>query len=381
MSDNRPVEQPTAIAGARQAAIADLDLIVAALPPAQQAVFRRLFHISVTEGSLVPPDEMRPWITKLFGSVEATLHQRIVKVTNLTTFEGSLFNELRARRPIESRITENLIEEVEKSKGDPFCRPEQGTPADVFGRVRGKLSVTASNIAKYDGFHGVIIFTEHDPYHFSAESVVDAVDTALEWGRRAHAVDPAARYFFFMWNCLWKSGASIIHGHAQVSLSRDMHYARVEHLRRVALDYRRRYDADYFSDLYRAHQAVGTGFQIGSVRAMAYLTPIKEKEILLVSDRLDDAMKKAVYAALECYRQRLGVTAFNLVLYMPPIAPADEDWSHFPIVARLVDRGEPMNRTNDMGAMELYASSVIASDPFHVARVLQSCMGEMLGER
>jgi hypothetical protein len=35
-----------------------------------------------------------------------------------------------------------------------------------------------------------------------------------------------------------------------------------------------------------------------------------------------------------------------------------------------VDRGEPFNRTVDMAAMELYASSVLFSDPFEVAATL-----------
>ena len=86
---------------------------------------------------------------------------------------------------------------------------------------------------------------------------------------------------------------------------------------------------------------------------------------------LDLAFKRTVYDVLECYRTRLGVSSFNLVLYMPPIAPSPEDWSGFPVMARAVDRGDPMNHTSDMGAMELYASSVIASDPLRVARVLQ----------
>ena len=34
--------------------------------------------------------------------------------------------------------------------------------------------------------------------------------------------------------------------------------------------------------------------------------------------------------------------------------------------ARLVDRGDPGNRTSDIGAMELYATSVIAADPYRV---------------
>ena len=37
----------------------------------------------------------------------------------------------------------------------------EGTPEDVFGRIRGRHCITASNVAKYDGFHAVVIF---DPY-------------------------------------------------------------------------------------------------------------------------------------------------------------------------------------------------------------------------
>ena len=56
---------------------------------------------------------------------------------------------------------------------------------------------------------------------------------------------------------------------------------------------------------------------------------------------------------------------------MPPLAPVAEDWSGFPRVVRIVDRGEATNKTADVGAMELYASSVVSSDPFRVAAALR----------
>jgi hypothetical protein len=68
----------------------------------------------------------------------------------------------------------------------------------------------------------------------------------------------------------------------------------------------------------------------------------------------------------------MGVTSFNLALYLPPLAPVNEDWDGFPAVVRMVDRGDPANKTVDVGAMELYASSVITSDPFRVAEVMRS---------
>ena len=88
--------------------IADIPELVEALPPGERALFQRIFHISTTTGRLIPPRSMHPWIKGYFGSVEAVLRQRIVKVTNLITMEGSLFNELRARRPMEARESTDL---------------------------------------------------------------------------------------------------------------------------------------------------------------------------------------------------------------------------------------------------------------------------------
>ena len=56
---------------------------------------------------------------------------------------------------------------------------------------------------------------------------------------------------------------------------------------------------------------------------------------------------------------------------MPPLVRVDEDWSGFPTVVHLVDRGSPANRTSDIGTMELYAAPVVASDPFLVAEILR----------
>jgi len=367
--------------------IADIAALVAALPAAERELFGRIFHLSTTVGRLRPPETMHGWIERHFGSVEAVLTQRIVKITNLVTMEASLFNDIRASRPIETKSDECFAKLVEESKGGPFCNPLQYTPEDVFGRVRGAHCVTASNIAKYDGFHGLVIFDEHDPLRFTAEEVGDYLDTALAWAYKAHQVDEEARYFFFMWNCLWRSGASILHGHAQMSLSRDIHYAKVEHLRRAALRYRAEHGSNYFRDLCAAHRALGLAFENGGTHILVHLTPIKEKEVLLISEPwpgpaprpcLDDDFKDSIYRVLRCFIDCLGVCSFNLALYLPPIdggeGKPEEDWSGFPALVRIVDRGDVANRTADMGAMELYAASVVASDPFRVAEALQSSL-------
>lgn len=355
--------------------IVHLAELVQALPVAERERFQRIFQIDTTVGELRPPPSMHDWIKEYFGSVEAVERQRIVKVTNLITLEGSLFNELRAGRPMEARAPSDLTQTIMSHTGGPFCRPLEGTPEDVFGRIEGDHCITASNIAKYDGFHGLVIFDEHNPLQFSAKRVKDYIDTALTWAREAHCVDKEARYFFLMWNCLWRSGASIVHGHAQMTLSRGIHYAKVEHLRRAALLYRIAHGINYFDDLYAVHKSLGLTADYKGVRVLAYLTPIKEKEVVLISERLDNELKYVIYKVLQCFVGALGVSSFNLALYMRPIDSVPEDWKGFPVLVRVVDRGDPDNRTADFGAMELYASSVIASDPFRVVDALSRSFG------
>jgi hypothetical protein len=355
--------------------ITNLPALLRGLPPGERAAAERVFEVSATTGRLVAPEGMRPWIAKTFGSVEAAEEQRIVRVTNKATLEGTLFNGLRASRPLDTGMSADLEGEIRATEGDPFCRPEEGTPADTFGRARGRHSVTASNVAKYDGFHGVVVFDDHNPLDLTPEKVSDYISVALEWLRRAREEDPEAVYPFLMWNCLWRAGGSIIHGHAQVAATRGSHYPKVERLRRDARAYSETHAADYFEDLWRVHDALGLSFlDHDGARGFASLTPVKEKELVLVGrDAADEGFRRAVGETLRRYVRDLGASAFNVAFYLPPPpgAGVPEDWSSFPVLAYVVDRGDPSNRTSDVAAMELYAASVVASDPFAVARVLR----------
>src|SRR3954451_11685157 len=260
--------------------ITNLPDLLSGLSPEEHALAERIFDVSATTGLLDPPEAMHAWIEKSFGSVGRVRAQRIVKVTNRITLEGTLFNELRASRPLDTGVSLDLDREIAATEGDPFCHPKDGTPADVFGRVEGEHAITASNVAKYDGFHGVIVFDDHNPLHLAPEKVAGYVSVGLEWGQKALETDPEARYPFLMWNCLWRAGGSIIHGHAQVTATRGTHYPKVEHLRRAASSYHAEHGSNYFDALCRVHDAWGLTVPAeNGVRAFASLSPVKEKEI------------------------------------------------------------------------------------------------------
>lgn len=361
--------------------------IVFSLPDERQARFGRIFHLSSTVGQVVPPEAMETWIAERFGSLEAVEEQYIIKVTNLVTMEGALFNELRTLRPVEVPSPEELAEVVQTDQNDPFCDPETLTPTDTFaqseatpGRIRGKSCVTASSLVKIDGYHGLVPFDEHDPLRFTQDQLSDYLDVAWRWAELAHQEDPRARYYLVIWNCLPRAGASLVHGHLQMLLTRDVHYPKIEAWRRAAHTYWENYQQNYFDDLFEVHTDIGLGFTSDGVQVMASLTPIRDREVLVIADVEDYArpgafsapFKQALFLILDTFINRLGVTAFNLAIYVPPLADTGKAWQGFPIIARLVDRGHPNEQISDFGAMELYAASVISTDPYRVVEALRA---------
>jgi hypothetical protein len=367
-----------------EATIARLPELIAELPERERRMAERLFQVVATTGAMEPPPEMAPWLERTFGSVETTRHQRIIRVMNRWTFEGATFNSLRSRRPGASDTSATpadppeLRERIDRALGDDFCQPETHTPADTFGRVRGQRMITASNVAKADGWHGVAVFTQHDPLAVDEPLVDDLFAVALDWARLAQRDDPEARHFFLFWNCLWRAGASLIHGHAQMTLSHAMAHARIEGQRAAAQRYHAETGGDYFTDLATVHEALGLRTTPAhAVAGFATLTPIKEREVMLLAfgARMEDLARLAapLWETLRVAMGVMGVRAFNVAAYGPPLGQDASlaDWADFPLVARFVDRGAPLAAPSDIAALELFGSSLIASDPFDVARTLR----------
>ncbi len=349
--------------------ILKLDEVVGSLPAAEKKRFQQIYTVTPAIGELRVPESMEPWVERQFGSVTAVTRQKIVRVTNKVTYEETLFSKLRASRPLDTGGID--VQLAYANAPDLFGNPHDNTPEDSFGRVVGKHSITASNVAKFDGLHGLVIFDDFNPLHFSREQVIDYIDVAREWAKKAQTAQPQAKYFIFIWNCLWRAGASIGHGHAHVMLTSGRHYAKVDRLRQAAVNYRQSCGSNYFVDMFQAHRAVGCAVKKGEVSILAYLTPFKDKEVILMAEELTLSLEERLYEVLACFRDRLGVTSFNLSLVTPPLAETEESWEDFPVMVRLVDRGSPSHRASDVGGMEIYAASVVSSDPIELARELR----------
>ncbi|PIR42868.1 hypothetical protein CO058_02215 [candidate division WWE3 bacterium CG_4_9_14_0_2_um_filter_35_11] len=338
------------------------------LSKVDKKLFDQIYSFWETKGELALPTEMDSWVQTNFGSIADVKKQDFIRITNTVTYEGAIFNELRTMRPlVESGYNFNdVMDQIKATEGDPFLHPETGTPADVFGRVKGDYCITASNVAKYDGFHGLIIFDDHNPLLFSRKRVRDYFDVAYKWFEKANKYNPLAIYPLFTWNCLWRAGASVIHGHAQVVLTESQAYAKVEDLRISSHNYQERNRSNYFDDVYEIHKKFGLAYKVGDVRVLVNITPIKEKEIMIFGMGLNKELADVVSDTLNTMKERLGVSSFNLSIILPPLSKTAEVWEHMPIIVRIVDRGSLSAKTSDIGSMELYAQSVIGSNPYLV---------------
>jgi hypothetical protein len=346
----------------------ELQRRLAALDPAARARVDRLFEISIEHGETDPPASMTEWLRATFGSVEAVRNQTIVKVTNRATLEAAIIAPLRARRPQDGGSPARVLDAaIAETIGDPFCTPETSTPANAFGRVRGAHMVSGANAAIADRHHGVLVFETHDPLAFDPAMVADLFTTGRAWAELARASDPDAVNYLLIWNCLWRAGGSIIHGHAQALLGAGLHYAAVERFRRDAAAYRAAIGANLADDLVATHRDLGLTIDEPGATIVAHLTPIKEHEMLVVgeagADEREPAFVDAVARALIGLRDRIGVRAFNLALWRAPLDAAD-GWEGIPPIVRIVDRGDPFSRPSDIGAMELYGTPIVAADPY-----------------
>lgn len=353
-------------------------------------ILNQIYSFYFSMGTLKVPKSFERKISEYFGNrneqgeitetIQQTIHriqsQRIVKTFNKWTGEGALFNSLRTNRPgMSNQNIEKENDELgrlikDSQRNCDFCKPEKYTPGDVFGRVMGKHSTTASNIAKYDAWSGLVIFQKHNPLDFNFKELSDYLNTAYNWFLGVYGEDKSYRYPFFVWNCLYKAGASIVHGHAQILVTQEIPYAKIESFRLVLEKYKRTMKSDYLKDMFHAHHSLGLGFNVGNSDIIATLTPIKEKEIIIISAESpfeSIETKKVIYNSLRCFIDILGVKSFNFSISGPSL----DDEYESPYIIRFVDRGSLFKPTADMGGMELFGSSVVGDDPYKIIQQLK----------
>lgn len=84
------------------------------------------------------------------------------------------------------------------TEGCDFCAYEQRTARDPWGRLESRLSYVASNVAKYQGYHALIVPKQHSPLDVSLELVCLGLVANLPSPPTEKNANPA--YNLFAWS-------------------------------------------------------------------------------------------------------------------------------------------------------------------------------------
>lgn len=160
-----------------------------------------------------------------------------------------------------------------------------------------------------------------------------------------------------------------MHPHIQVAMGSDSPPAKLRRLKQDTDNYLDKHQSNYFTDLCQAHDLVGLALDIKDSKVLFYLTPIKEKETMIVSEGLAGVVD-SLHKVLKTFVGDLKVSNFNLALYRKPLKDL-ENWKNFPCVLRVVDRGNSESKSADIAGHELYGNNVISTDPYIIKRAVE----------
>lgn len=374
-----------------------------ATPSRDWKLIFRIFNVVLSKGEMYVPETFYLKVNKWFGKLddpsmeEAVVRveeQDIVRIINKWTFEQTLFNPLRSDRPMNNKmplksfttISDELQELPEKCD---FCSPLNYTAIDLWGRIERDTCMTASNCAKYDGMHSLIIFKDHSPLKYTKDKLNDVFSVTEEWLQCANEKNDRAVFPMLTWNCRERAGASQNHGHCHLLLAEDFHYGRYEFLHNVSKQYTAANPGNnYFLDLIAASKALGLVKTIGYVNIITNLTPGFQHDFLVIGWNFDREFRDAMDSAMKTLIQRFESLTFNVGILFPPLQDGrirkrldlvdmdtklSKPGAPMPFIGYLVDRSDASNGkfTSDVCGMKLHGSNVVATDPFEIGKGLR----------
>lgn len=289
----------------------------------------------------------------------------------------------RAKRVKQGQKGVDYSELIEGSSwGCYFCpsnleRETPKFPSEIAGEGRlhvGECTVFP-NLYPFAKHHAIATLTKKHYLSlagFTREQVQNALNAGVDYFRRVHAWDRAARYATLSWNHLPPSGASIVHPHIQLMVDERPTYLTRAYLNASRIYYRKHRE-NYWMKLIRAEKKAEERFigWTGRIAWLASFAPIGTNEVLAVFEDVQalnelsrediSGFSEGIIKVLRGYHS-LGIESFNITTYS---APAGEEAGGFRLSARIVSRPTPRRYyTSDSGFMEtLHHERIVESLP------------------
>ncbi|KAG8225688.1 hypothetical protein J437_LFUL001720 [Ladona fulva] len=308
--------------------------------------FQKIYSVDVREGKLEFPmqfeSKLQRWFYNLDPSLKEIRTQTVIHVRNKYTKEHTIYNPLRAKRPLQSSDRDPLgyVNKLSSSTREScdFCNYETMTSKDFFDRIEGKYSVTAANAFKLDKWHGLIITREHNPANITEDVLLDMFNTTLMWFKLVNIIDKSSKFPNILWDSLPHAGASQLHPHVHVILDPMQYYGILDEQLSAASEYYEKTGNNYWEDIIEIHHALGLAKIFGNSVAMTPLTSRKDNEVILLSNSPSVDFFRLLYFVIRTYYEQFRIYCFSSGMALPVIDGSVAN--NLPAFIRIATRGD-----------------------------------------
>ncbi|XP_027221870.2 uncharacterized protein [Penaeus vannamei] len=324
--------------------------------------------------------QVNSWFQGNKALMEDIHHQHLIHVFHPLTSEHTVYNPVRAKRPMPTQQM-NLYEWVEKlaeetSKNCDFCKYNEMTAVDEFGRDDKSDTARVTNTFKVEAWHSMVVTKHlHHPLNFTKELMNHFFKAAMSWIYEVSRKDPAYIYPNIAWDTLHHAGASQIHPHIHMMMAPDHYYGYFELMRSAAQRYYQEKGENYFNAVLEVHAALGLVVEYGDAVAIPIMTGKADLEVMFLSDYPGEDFYSLIYHTINAYHDTFTQFCKSFVGAWPALGTTEAaSRGRMPTVARLISRGDCTSLRTDFSSYEIFQIVYRTHDPWQIVAAIKKAI-------
>ncbi|CAF0788593.1 unnamed protein product [Didymodactylos carnosus] len=317
-----------------------------------------IYNISSSIADINYPPEFEKKVKKWLGDQQLynkALHQDLHFVFNKFSFEHTVYNPIRGKRPITEPLisASSYISELinQSSQSCDFCNYKKFTATDPLGRFESVHAFSASNAFKFDTWHSMFMPRQHNILNVTLEEFHDVYKLAWKWIRAVYKKSPLHQFPVLLFDMFPHGGASQVHPHIHAAVNSHHYYGQFESIRSASEIFYREYKINYFQQLQDIHMALNLTLSLGGITVIVPITSKKEYDIILLAENFDERIVTVIYQIIQGYFHRLKQYSFSSCLYLPPLSHDESGIP--PVYFRIIPRGHVQNVQSEISSLEL----------------------------
>lgn len=325
-------------------------------------------------------EKIRAWLHNDSNLLEQIHRQHLIHVFHPLTSEHTVYNPVRASRPMPTHKTDpfewiNNLSLVTSVDCD-FCKYKENTAVDLLGRDDANDTARVTNTFKVESWHSMVVTKYlHHPLNFTRDLMSHFFEAAVAWVYDVSQMDTNYIYPNIAWDTLHHAGASQIHPHIHMMMAPDHYYGYFELLRSAAQRYYEEKGENYFNVVLEVHAALGLAVHYGKAVAISTVTGKADLEVMFLSERPDEDFYHLIYYTVNAYHDTFTQLCKGFAGALPPMGTSDRaSRGRMPTVAKLISRGDCTSLRTDYSSFEIFQIVYRIYDPWRVAAAIRKAI-------